>query len=458
MRLADFRRTTSFRLALLFLMLFGAASSVLFGFLYWQTNNYYSSRVEEWLMSEQASFSPMDQSASLMRLAAHVIADPALERPFTLFDAEGHELAGSHLDLPASFSTGLTLDEPFDFSPSGGEPIPYLGLAHRLPSGDVLLIARDMRPRHEFDRLLLHSFIWGGLITIVLGLAGAVIAGIDAVRRIDGVTHAIQRIAGGDFSGRLPARGQSGDLDRLVHVVNEMLAEIEHLMHEVKGIGDNIAHDLRTPLTRLLAGMERTRRRAATTEEYAAAMDEAVMETKNVLATFSAMLRISEVESGARRAGFEEVDLSRVVADAVELYEPVAEEKGVKLQLAPDAQAVVMRGDPSLLFEVVGNLVDNALKFTPRGGSITAEGFARAGSVGIEVTDTGPGIPGNEREAVLGRFYRTETSRHTPGSGLGLALVAAVARLHGMTLTISDAMPGCQVRLAGNLSPAPPAV
>jgi signal transduction histidine kinase len=157
------------------------------------------------------------------------------------------------------------------------------------------------------------------------------------------------------------------------------------------------------------------------------------------------MLRISEVESGARRAGFEQVDLSRVVADALELYEPMAEERGIRLQLVSEAHAVMMRGDPSLLFEVVGNLLDNALKFTPPGGLITVGGFTRAETVGIEVTDTGPGIPPDEREAVLRRFYRSETSRDARGSGLGLALVAAVARLHGMTLTITDATPGCRM-------------
>jgi signal transduction histidine kinase len=448
-RLADLRRTTSFRLALLFLTLFGSASTALFGFLYWQTNNFYSRRVEDWLTIEQASFLAMDRGASLARLAAHVIADPSLERPFTLFDPDGNAVAGSRLNPPPAFWTGLTLDSPFSFSLRTEDgPAPFLGLAHRMPSGEVLLIARDMKPREEFDTILISSFIWGGLITVVLGLTGAVIAGTDAVRRIHGVTRAIQRIVGGDFSGRLPAaRGQSGDLDRLVHVVNDMLAEIERLMHEVKGIGDNIAHDLRTPLTRLLAGMERTRRRAVSIDEYAAAMDEAILETKDVLATFTAMLRIAEVESGARRAGFEEVDLSLVMADAVELYEPVAEEKGVTLRLVPDDHAVLMRGDPNLLFEAAGNLVNNALKFTPRGGLVTARGFVGAGSAGIEVMDTGPGIPEDEREAVLGRFYRTEDSRHTPGSGLGLALVAAVARLHGMTVTIADARPGCRIQM-----------
>jgi signal transduction histidine kinase len=245
-------------------------------------------------------------------------------------------------------------------------------------------------------------------------------------------------------------------------VINDMLAELERLMQEVKGVCDNIAHDLRTPVTRLLAGLERTRRRAGSAEEYAAAIDDAVLETRSVLRTFATILRISEVESGARRAGFTNADLREVVADAVELYEPMAEEMGLSLVGASDATPVEMRGDPGLLFEAVGNLIDNALKFTPRGGRVTVRGFSTETTVGFEVLDTGPGIPPNERDAVLRRFYRAETSRQTPGSGLGLALVVAVARLHGMDVAIGDAAPGCLITIArhetidGSVVIAPP--
>ena len=227
-----------------------------------------------------------------------------------------------------------------------------------------------------------------------------------------------------------------------------MLAEIERLMLEVKGVCDNVAHDLRTPLTRLLAGLERTRRRGGSAEDYAAAVDEAIQEIHSLLKTFAAMLRIAEVESGARRAGFTNLDLSQITSDVVEFYEPMAEQMGVTLLQACDS-AVVMHGDPNLLFEAVGNLVDNALKFTPPGGQVGVRSFADDDSQGIEVTDTGPGIPFNQRENVLRRFYRTEDSRHTPGSGLGLALVAGVAGLHEMAVHISDADPGCRIALIG---------
>jgi signal transduction histidine kinase len=192
--------------------------------------------------------------------------------------------------------------------------------------------------------------------------------------------------------------------------------------------------------------MERARRRAGSPEQYAAAIDDAIMETKAVLRTFSAMLRISEVESGARRAGFTSVDLVQVMTDAVEFYEPLAEEKGVQLQLQPNGPALML-GDSSLLFEAVGNLVDNAIKFTPPDGRVIVRTFSEAGGIGVEVCDSGPGIPCHERDAVSRRFYRLEQSRNTPGTGLGLALVSAIARLHGMDLMLGDANPGCRITL-----------
>jgi len=447
--LFDLPRTTSFRLALLFLLLFGAASLALFGFLYWQTKHYVIGRVDDWLVREQAIFSPMDHDNLLQRLTAHVVADPSLERPLTLFDPAGRRLAGTPLGLPAAVPGSMPRDVFFEFSlRQGSQDITFRGLTHRRPSGDLLLVARDMEGTHAFAKFLINAFIWGGVGTTILGLAGAAIIGADAVRRIAAVTRATQRIVSGDLSERLPTLGRRDDFERLIHVINGMLGELERLMQEVKGVCDNIAHDLRTPLTRLLAGLERARRRARSAEDYAAAVDEAILETNSVLQTFAAMLRISEVESGARRAGFTDADLREVVTDVAELYEPVAEEKGVRLRLASDGSPVVMRGDPNLLFEAVGNLVDNALKFTPRGGSVTVCGFSRGGVVGFEVLDTGPGIPPAERDAVLRRFYRAETSRHTAGSGLGLALVAAVSRLHGMDLSISDARPGCRITIA----------
>jgi signal transduction histidine kinase len=287
-----------------------------------------------------------------------------------------------------------------------------------------------------------------GAIIALLGLAGAAIVGAGAVRQIDGITRATKDIITGDLSRRLPTWGKSGDVDRLAGVVNDMLAEIERLMHEVKGVCDNIAHDLRTPLTRLLAGLERIQRRASTTEEYRLGVEEAIEETQATLRTFSALLRISEIEDGARRSGFQSVDLAAVTADAVDFYEPAAEEKSIAMNFVVEgAPPLTIPGEPSLLFEAIGNLLDNAIKFTPEGGRVSVKILGGSDGTRIAVSDTGPGIPQGEGEAILGRFYRTERSRHTPGNGLGLSLVAAIARLHGMDVVIGHPPVGSCISL-----------
>src|SRR6202166_1346082 len=444
-RLSDLRRTTSFRLALLFLALFGAASLTLFGFLYWQTAGYLKSGTDEWLARELAGLVGASPSQLIEHLNEHAARDPEGDRPFALFDAAGHGVAGKVANLPAPSPS----DRPFEFRLTRrGGAVTFRGLAHRLPSGDVVLVSQNVHEMHEFRELLVGAMAWGGLLVLIMGLAGAAVIGAGSGRRIGEVARALERTVNGNLAERLPTRGTAGDLDRLVDVVNGMLDDIERLMHEVKGVSDAVAHDLRTPLTRLLAGLERAGRRAASVDEYAAAVDEAIGETKAVLSTFGAMLRISEVEDGARRAGFKTLDLAAIAADVTEFYQPLAEAKGVSFSLQ-DASSGSARiaGDPSLLFEAIGNLVDNAIKLTPSGGRVTVRVFCENERLAIIVADTGPGIPAEEREAVLRRFYRAERSRHTPGSGLGLCLVAAVARLHGLDLVIEDAKPGCRVTL-----------
>jgi signal transduction histidine kinase len=445
--LRDLPRASGFRLGLFFLALFLAASAILFGFIYWRTAVYLHGEVNAWLKREMAARVASGEAALRQAVEERPRVDPAGRQTFVLFDTEGHWLAGN----PASLPERLRLDRPFNFTlPRDDAPEPFRGIAHRLASGDIFLVAEDMRQVTEFRDLLLGAMASGAALVLVIGLGGAMAVGAGAVSRIDAVTRAIERIVSGDLSGRLPGGRTGGDLARLILVVNRMLDQIERLMREVKGVTDDIAHDLRTPLTRLLAGLERTQRRAVSAEQYALAVDEAIAETKGVLATFNALLRIAEVESGARRAGFRMLDLSRVAADVAEFYEPLAEGKSISLSLERTGAPTPLEGDPSLLFEAIGNLVDNAIKFTPPGGRVGIRTFGIGGGLGIEVSDTGPGIAEAEREAVLRRFYRAEKSRHEQGSGLGLSLVTAVARLHRLQLAIEDAMPGCRVTLRGD--------
>ncbi len=453
MCLTDLRRTTSFRLAVLFLLLFGTAATLLCGFLYVQTRNYLAQRADEALMMELTAFDGMDEAELRRLVAAQVAMDPYSQRPHTLFGLGGEYLAGSHIGPPQIQILTEPTNRPFAFTlQRDGRTVPYRGAARNFPGGQRLLVALDMTNARAFRRLLLQSCLWGGLATIVLGLVGAAAAGASAVRHINGITMAVRRIISGDLSERLPTRDGYGDLDRLAYEINFMLGEIERLMLEVKSVCDNIAHDMRTPLTRLLAGLERVRRRAGSMDDYAAAVDEATQEIRGLLKTFAAMLRIAEAESGARRAGFAAIDLMQVSADVVEFHEPIAEQKDVALRIT-DGASVPMLGDRNLLFEALSNLVDNALKFTPPGGRVDVRVFTEEWIQGIEVSDTGPGIPADQREAVLRRFYRGEQSRNAPGSGLGLALVAAVAGLHDMTVRIGDANPGCRIALIGSRHP-----
>ncbi|HEY1945025.1 MAG TPA: ATP-binding protein [Roseiarcus sp.] len=446
MRLIDLPRTGSFRVALLFLALFGTASAVLFGFLFLQTHQFIIANVDGWLARE----APESFHSSLpdieRQFEARSATNRSSEHAFSLYGTEGRLLAGDPLQMPVPIAV---FDRPFDFKVRTNDNHKrYRGMAHQLPGGEIVLIAQDMHEAREFDESFIGTVVWGGVLTAALGLLGATLVGAGTVRRLDGVAMAIQRIVSGDLSRRLPSNGTSGDFDRLAHVVNGMLDDIERLMHDVKGVADGIAHDLRTPLTRILAGLERAQRRAVSPSDYATAIEGAIFEVRGVLKTFSALLRIAELEDGARRAGFSDVDLRQVANDVAEFYEPVAEEKEIELRLAcSGAGPYTLNGDASLLFDAIANLVDNAIKFTPAGGSVTVE-VARAGdSIGVGVKDTGCGIAAPEREAVLRRFYRSEQSRHEPGTGLGLTLVSAVARLHDLTLTIDDASPGCSVTL-----------
>jgi signal transduction histidine kinase len=445
MRLGDLGRTTSFRLALLFLALIGTGSLVVFGFLYVETAGFLARDVDKGLARDIRVRALKPTDALIKLLDERAPLDPDRVRPIALFDSAGGWLAGSPAVLPQSLPP---LDGPFDLTlPLRGKSVAYRGMLHRLDSGDLLLAAQKMNQINRFRYLLAAAMISGGLVILVIGLTGGMIAGGLALARMNAVALAIERIVDGNLDERLPGGGRSGDFGRLIQVVNRMLDEIEWLMREVKAVSDEIAHDMRTPLTRLLAGLERAQRRAHSVDEYAAAIDEAIIETREILATFGALLRIAEIESGARRAGFTKLDLNAVVADVAEFYEPLAERKSIALGIETSLLPTELAGDPSLLFEAVGNLVDNAIKFTPSNGKMTLRVFYGEELVGLEVQDDGPGIPEAERNLVLRRFHRGERSRHTPGSGLGLSFVAAVAKLHGFSLAIEDGSPGCRVRL-----------
>jgi signal transduction histidine kinase len=285
-------------------------------------------------------------------------------------------------------------------------------------------------------------------LTLLLATACGTALNIMSNRRIRAIGETSREIMAGQLNRRLPTRGTHHDLDRLATIVNTMLDEIERLVDEVRGVCAGIAHDLRTPMTHLRAGLERARRRSHKPEDYAAAIDAAIGESDVVLGRFSALLRIAEIEAGDRRASFQAVSLAAVLRDVAELYEPLAEHDGLSMQIHADTP-VWVNGDVDLLFGAIENLLDNALKFTPEGGTITLTARVHAGFPMLEIADTGPGIAAAEREAVLRPFYRSAAARAemAVGHGLGLSLVAAIARVHDARIDISDNQPGCRIEL-----------
>ncbi|WP_245459451.1 MULTISPECIES: ATP-binding protein [unclassified Rhizobium] len=433
-------------MALAFLLVFGAAASALFLFVDWQMRDFLDQRSDEWLKREIQSLQILPTDEIVSRLSVRSKDFTTVERPFSLFDQDGKLVAGNKLTYPEK----PAFEIPFDFvdhgTARGGH---YRGFLHQRSDGGSILVAQSLHEQREFRERLENATLFASLATAILGLLGAIAVGFGAVRRLDAISGAAVQIMKGDLKQRLPTGRAGGDIDRLARVVNEMLDEIERLMQEVKGVCDNIAHDMRTPLTRLLGSLERARRRATGIDEYHGYVDEALDEIRGILKTFGALLRISEVEDGLRRSGFVDIDLKAIARDAVDFFEPAADECGVTLKYVSNTnEPATISGDPSLLFEAIANLIDNAIKFTPRGGEATVrvEGSGRVATVTVE--DTGIGIRAEDADAVLRRFYRAEKSRHAPGNGLGLSLVAAIARLHGMRLEITTPTIGTRVHLA----------
>ncbi|GKS92832.1 MULTISPECIES: HAMP domain-containing sensor histidine kinase [unclassified Acidovorax] len=452
MPLSDTLRTSHFRTAAYFLAVFALSSAALLGYVYWQTSFYLAHEVDRSLHANVQRWSQLPPEALLREVSGRLRRDPSLREPAVLIGGGGERVAGA-FELVGPVPR---YDAPFDAEQydAHGNKVPVRALASVLGSGLVLVIGRDVHDLDEFDERIRTAMVGGIFIVLGVGLAGAFALGARARRRLDDMAHSLQSIVEGHLGARLPVRNSRDDLDRIAALVNAMLDEIERLMGEVKGVTDDVAHDLRTPLTRMLAGLDRAQAGTLSREELSALVDDTADDARLLLRMFKGLLRISEIENSARRENFETLDLTVIAGDAVELFEPAAQELGVALRFVGCAMPVILRGDPDLLFDAFANLIDNAIKFAPPGTDVTVQVAQEAGQIQAMVTDAGPGIPEEERGAVLRRFYRSEKSRHTPGHGLGLSLVAAIARLHGMALTIGDAQPGCRITLT--LPPATP--
>ncbi|WP_165839081.1 MULTISPECIES: sensor histidine kinase [Roseicella] len=397
-----------------------------------------AARLEAILADEDAA-----NSAGLARSVTETIA----ENPGAyglLLDAAGRRLAGN---LPPARLEGtgwvtLRLPGPED---DRGDSHPILTQAIRLPDGGTLLIGQDAFTAEELDELILRAFALGGALTLALALAGGFLVSRSVLRRIAGIGQAGQAIMRGDLARRLPTRGTDDELDQLVEGFNALLDRIGALMEAMRQVTNDIAHDLRTPLSRLRNRLGEVRRRPRGAAEYEAAIDRSITDSDAILDTFAALLRIAQIESIADEARLAPVHAPTLVATVVELYQPLAEDRGQAL--SGEAEDFRFRGDRELLIQMLGNLVDNACRHTGPGTRIRVGGQVRGELVLLWVQDDGPGIPAAERDRVFRRFYRLEASRTTPGSGLGLSLVEAIAGRHGGSVSLQDAAPGLRVEV-----------
>lgn len=430
------------------LAVFISSAIALFGTLYWVTHGYLLHEVDERLLGEVAEFHSIGRDEAISDVAALSRRDVASSRPYGAFDANGRWLAGNIPMLPDARE-----GKPFyyDQAVADGNRVRdahFRGIIVPTASGLRIVVGHSIDEIRNFDRMLVNVLCVGLTLTIILAVGCGAALNAMSNRRIRAISLTAGEIMAGQLSRRLPTRGTHHDLDRLAGIVNLMLDEIERLVAEVRGVCAGIAHDLRTPMTHLRAGLERARRRADTVAGYENAVDAAILQSDVVLNRFTALLRIAEIEADGRRASFGDVSLDTVLRDVVDLYEPAADQRGLSVSVqAPET--VKVRGDVDLLFGAIENLLDNALKFTPGGGTITLGAGTDAGKPVLHVADSGPGIEVGEREAVLRPFYRgpSQQARATTGHGLGLSLVAAIARVHDADLEIHDNQPGCKVVL-----------
>jgi signal transduction histidine kinase len=450
-------RAAPFRWALLVAGAFVVCTLVLFGFFYWQTCMYVTANIDSAIMEEArlvAGDPPtVDYQDVLAAIARRLRDDPRRIKLAGLFSPKGERIAGNVEALPEDLPLdgGAHATSVMRVATGGRESQVVRAVGIRLASGDILVIGRDAQEVRQTGAIVGRALALGLVPATCLALLAGALLSLRAQRRIEAMRRQASRIVLGELQERLPIRHSRDPLDRLGAIVNRMLDEIEALVRALAGVGEDIAHDIRTPLTRVRATLERGRDHAQTLGELQALNDRAIAGLDQSLAIVTALLRIAELDHERRSAEHAVVQLGQIVQEVGDLYDPIAEDKGVTL-LVEAADAAEVIGDRDLLFEAVANLVDNAVKFTPAGGSVRIA--LRPGADGpiIRVADTGPGIAAAEREAVTRRFYRGDKSRGTKGVGLGLSLVAAIVKRHDFILVIGEGAaggtgdgPGCVV-------------
>jgi len=441
--------STTFRLVLAYTLIFSLSVGGLFYFVFWTTAKFAEQQIEAAIDSDVTGFKDTYARAGLrglvMAINRRVEPDLRGDGVYILVDSLGNHVAGNMNHYPPKVVVDdIWVTFPITDVSSATEKVGDVrALQFEVPGGFRLLVGRDIRDARKFRAQLVHSLDIGLAITAALGLIGGFVFSRTIMRRIESITRTCRRIMSGDLSQRVPVTRTTDEFGRLALSINAMLDQIERLMRSMQQVSDNVAHDLRTPLTRLRSRLESALRQMNDPANREA-VEGAVADADSLLATFAALLRIARAEAGSQR-NFVDLDLVSITEDVADLYGPLAEEKG--LAFASDIKpGLLARGDRNLVAQALANLVDNAIKYTET-GSVTISVTDRDHRAVLVVADTGAGIADEHKDKVLERLVRLEQSRTSPGSGLGLSLVAAVAKSHGIELLLRDNNPGLRVEL-----------
>jgi signal transduction histidine kinase len=450
--LAKTLTSSTFRLALIAIGAFGVIVSAIFSYVYLSTSSYVRSRSDRATMTEYLSLQgayERSERDGLIALIRQRMADKNFADNVYLLVAPSLAPLGGNLRAWPSTVTAargwVEFRAPEPLPNAANRPL-VRGMLETFPSGDRVLAGRDISDLDSFTDQIKTAVILGVALIFVIAGVTSILVTRRTVGRIESINATSRAIMLSGLDKRIPLRGSNDEWDRVAENLNLMLDRIEILMGEVKQVSDNVAHDLRTPLTRMRGRLEKAYHGQRIGADDQLLIGDTIADLDAVLRIFSSLTRIAQIETQARKGAFRTVNLAEIAGEVVELYDAAAEPDGTRLTVVGDRE-VLVTGDRDLIFDAIANLVDNAIKHGRAGGQVVVANENIDGTPVISITDDGPGIPADECEHVFKRFYRLEHSRYTPGNGLGLSLVAAVARLHGARIEMLDNSPGLKLTL-----------
>jgi signal transduction histidine kinase len=443
-------RSSTFRLALLCIAIFGL---ILFAFLIYILDTSMKFGIEQSdavlngdLQILHETYDELGQEGLTGKISRNANDPQPGQGLFLLADAKYSPIAGSLAEWPQSLPRQPQGTGEFKLVSAGAETRVFRAQWVMLPGRVHVLAATDITNLKEFQHRMYYAFSFAALFIVMVSAASGVIVTRRTVARIEGINAASRAIMESDLQKRIPVHGASDEWDQLAANLNSMLDRIEFLMGEVKQVGDSIAHDLRTPLTRMRARLERASLKNRTAEDDQALLASTIMDLDDVLRMFRALTRISQIEASTQASTLRTLDLSLVAKEVAELFDAAAEERGSRLEIK-GGEPIEILGDRDLLFDAISNLVDNAIKHGRDRGLVRISADCRDNGAVLAISDDGPGVPANECDLIFRRFYRSEKSRCTPGNGLGLSIVAAVARVHGANIALFQNRPGLTIEL-----------